>query len=207
MSDANDQLPRQESDRILYEQIIPDLHLHDASSYEHPKAIIVVGQPGACAAQVSRGLFAELQGDVILIEPGELADYHPRVREFRREGYTWNARTNADATAWAVRLLVHAAELRKNLILDTSFTDGGLLNPVLIGGLRARGYELDVRVVSATGAESEFAIGVLFSNGMFNEGYGRYISKTAHDTSYALLPERLEAIQSGAIGPSGTVGG
>lgn len=79
MTDIDCQLSRQESDLILVEQIIPDYRLDDIIAYDRPKVIIVAGQPGACAAQLVRELLVELQGDAVLIDPEDLADYHPLV--------------------------------------------------------------------------------------------------------------------------------
>lgn len=197
MTDTQDQLTREESDRILHEQIIPDHRLDLATSHERPRAIIVVAAPGAGTAAHSRAVFAELQGDVIRIEPDELADYHPRVRQFREENpLTWVARTAPDATAWAVRLLVHTVGQRKHLLLDTSFSDGSLLSPTLIRDLQERGYVPEIRTSIAHSLESLVGIDKRFTDSLTREGYARHISKAVHDESYDLLPDRLDAIHA-----------
>lgn len=195
MTETDDQLSQEESDRILYEQIIPDHRLDDVMAYNRPKAIIVVGQPGACTAELVRAAFVELTGDAIVIAPEDLADYHPRVREFRREDpYTWSSRTATDASTWALRLLGHTASLLRHVIFDISCTDGSLLVPVLIRRMKERGYTVEVRVTVAHRLESEISLHARFTGGLENEGYGRYISKAVHDSAYELLPERLDAI-------------
>ncbi|WP_421569020.1 zeta toxin family protein [Stenotrophomonas sp. PD6] len=196
MTDIDCQLSRQESDLILVEQIIPDYRLDDIIAYDRPKVIIVAGQPGACAAKLVRELFVELQGDAVLIDPEDLADYHPLVRRLRRDHpHAWTAHTATDALIWAIRLMYHTASLMKHVILDLSFTDGSLVSRDLVKAMKDRGYAVEVRAVAAHRLESEIALHVRFVDGMANEGYGRYISKAVHDSAYELLPERLNAIQ------------
>lgn len=196
MTDINCQLSRQESDLILLEQIIPDYRLDDIIGYDRPKVIIVAGQPGACAAPLVRAAFVELRGDAVLIDPEDLADYHPLVRRLRRDHpHAWTEHTATDALNWAVGLMYHTASLMKHVILDLSFTDGSLVSPYLVKGMKDRGYAVEVRAVAAHRMESEIALHVRFADGMANEGYGRYISKAVHDSAYELLPERLNAIQ------------
>lgn len=196
MTAINCQLSRQESDLILVEQIIPHYRLDDIIAYDRPKLIIVAGQPGACAAPLLRAAIAELQGDAVLIDPEDLADYHPLVRRLRRDHpHGWTAHTATDALIWAVGLMYHTASLMKHVILDLSFTDGSLVSPYLVKGMKDRGYAVELRAVAAHRLESEVALDVRFTDGLDNEGYGRYISKAVHDSAYELLPERLNAIQ------------
>lgn len=125
MSIKPDTLEKDEHARILREHVIPESGMADATSQQHPKAVILAGQPGAGKGSLASAAGRELNGDVVSIDPEDLRRYHPEVRHFRRESpLEWSTRTHVDASAWADELLDAASSAKKNLIFDTTLSNG-----------------------------------------------------------------------------------
>ena len=63
--------------RVFSEEIIPKSGLLEKSSFQHPKAIILAGQPGAGKGSLARAATMELNRDVVKVDPDELREFHP----------------------------------------------------------------------------------------------------------------------------------
>jgi Uncharacterized protein conserved in bacteria len=136
-------LPVDEHERIFNEEIVPKIGLSEKSSPEHPKAVILAGQPGAGKGGLAKMAERELSGNVVKIDPDELRDFHPHVNEFRNtHPYNWSGLTHPDASQWAEELLKATVDGKKNLIFDTTLSDGEW-SAGLIKDLQARGYEVE----------------------------------------------------------------
>lgn len=73
MSVRPDTLDKDEHARILRERIIPNSGLADATSQEHPKAVILAGQSGEGKGNLASAAGREFHGDVVSIDPVDLA--------------------------------------------------------------------------------------------------------------------------------------
>lgn len=197
MALASDALTKRENSRIFREQILPEYDLDSRASQEKPRAVILGGQPGAGKGGLSWAASVELGDDVITVDPDELRDYHPNVEEFRRQNpITWSGRTHADAGAWAAELLEATVSERKNLIFDTTLSDGKWASESLIKDLQSKGYQVEVRVVATPLLESELGVDQRFTNQMDREGYGRHVPKGARDAIYSKIPASLDTIHA-----------
>ncbi|WP_256775095.1 MULTISPECIES: zeta toxin family protein [unclassified Stenotrophomonas] len=199
MASANDALTKEEHARILREQIFPQYNLDSLASHEKPVAVILGGQPGSGKGGLSRAASAELGRDVITVDPDELRDFHPNVDNFRRENpLTWSGRTHADAGAWADELLEASVSERKNLIFDTTLSNGQWASESLIKDLQSKGYQVEVRVVATPLLESELGVDRRFTDRLDAEGYGRHVPKGARDAIYNKIPASLDTIHAGS---------
>ncbi|WP_236621836.1 zeta toxin family protein, partial [Luteimonas huabeiensis] len=107
------------------ETIVPESRIDEITSHEKPRAILLGGQPGSGKGSLAGIAEAELNLDAVKIDPDALRDYHPRVNEFRRtHPYTWSGLTHADAGQWADELRNAAVAGRKNIIFDTTLSNG-----------------------------------------------------------------------------------
>lgn len=197
MSGKPDHLEKEDHSRILHERVMPEGRLAAATSLESPRAIILGGQPGAGKGGLAMVANIELQGDVISIDPDDLRQFHPGVDEFRRENpYTWSGRTHADASAWADEALDAASSAKKNLIFDTTLSNGEWASETLIKGLQAKGYQVEVRVIATHKLESELGVDQRFTDNLDNQGYGRHVPQGARDAIYHKIPASLDTIHA-----------
>lgn len=196
MSEPNHRLTQDEHERIVRERIIPEYRLDAVQSHESPVAIIIAAAPGTLTAWMSKQVHDELQGDLIRIELDELGDYHPNVDELRRLApLTWGKQVHEDAAAWGEALTSAVMRGRKNLLLDTSLSDGSWLSADFVEALECSGYSVDIRVITMHSMDSALGLDMRMSRSVDREGYARYIQKPACEESYARMPARLDHIQ------------
>lgn len=196
MNAISESLDSETRARIFDEEIVPDSKLLQKVSHEHPKAIILGGQPGSGKGGLARAARAEFDGDVVTIDPDKLRDYKPRVDEFRASNpYNWSGRTQAEASQWADELREVAVAGKKNLIFDTTLSNGSWTAD-LIKDLQAEGYEVEVRAVAANKLESEWGVDSRFSKQLISDGYGRYVPAEARDVIYDKVPASLDTIHA-----------
>jgi Zeta toxin len=201
MSAPNNTLDKETHARILAEKIIPDSGLNDVLSHDRPKAIILAGQPGAGKGGLARRAEFELSDDVVKIDPDELRKHHPDVGAFRKAlPYTWSGQTHGDASRWADELLDATVVSKKNLIFDTTLSNGQW-GSELIKDLQARGYDVEVRAIAAHRLESELGVDARFGQSLDENGFGRHVPEAARDAIYSKLPGSLDTIHAQADAP------
>ena len=194
MGEQESRLSELEHARIFQEKVLAEADLASKTSLEHPKVIILAGQPGAGKGGLTQAARFELKNDVIVVDPDSLRDAHPRVGEFRNaHPYTWADDTHPDASAWAKELRAAAIEGRKNLILDTTLGDGDKA-VALINELKAKGYDVEVRAVAANRLESELGVDERFAKKIDLDGYGRYVPEGIREQVYRDLPDNLNQV-------------
>nr|WP_033011846.1 zeta toxin family protein [Xanthomonas vasicola]MDO6953937.1 zeta toxin family protein [Xanthomonas vasicola] len=194
-------LTHDEHGKILNEKIFPRSGLLQKSSFDHPNAIILAGQPGAGKGRLARAAEIELNGDVVKIDPDELRDFHPQVNSLRNtHPYTWSGYTHPDASQWADELLQATIEGRKNLIFDTTLSNGQWSSE-LIKDLQSRGYHVEVRAMAAHKLESEHGVDERFSTSLDRRGHGRYVPEGAREAIYTKLPISLDTVHEQTSAP------
>ncbi|MBO9859236.1 zeta toxin family protein [Xanthomonas sp. A1809] len=171
------------------------------TSFDHPNAIILAGQPGAGKGGLAKVAQLELSGDVVKIDPDELRDFHPQVKALRNaHPYTWSGYTHPDASQWADELLQATIEGRKNLIFDTTLSNGQWSSE-LIKDLQSRGYDVEVRAMAAHKLESEHGVDARFAQQLDLEGHGRYVPEGAREAIYTKLPISLDTVHEQTSAP------
>ncbi|WP_162527627.1 zeta toxin family protein [Xanthomonas phaseoli] len=202
MADESDVLPKGIHEQILREQILTAPDFINSTAQQQPKAVILGGQPGAGKGGLVAQAKAELDQNAVTIDPDELRRYHPRVADFRRENpYEWSGRTHKDASSWADELRMAATAEKKNLIFDTTLSDGKWASETLIKGLQEQGYEVEVRAVASPKLESEHGVDERFTANTDRQGYGRHVPEGARDAIYGRLPVSLDTIHTNSNVP------
>ncbi|SBV49822.1 hypothetical protein XBLMG947_0596 [Xanthomonas bromi] len=201
MNEKESRLDDAEHRRLFEQKILDDAALETKSSFEHPKAIILAGQPGSGKGSLARAADVELGRDVVLIDPDELRNAHPEVSVLRNaHPYTWSGYTHPDASQWADELLQATIEGRKNLIFDTTLSNGQW-SAELIKDLQSRGYDIEVRTMAAHKLESELGVDNRFSRQLDEVGHGRYVPEGAREAIYTKLPISLDTVHAQTTAP------
>lgn len=201
MNTPRDHLDPEAHARLFTSEVVPGSGLNDALSHERPKAIILGGQPGSGKGGLAQAAKNELANDVVVIDPDELRNYHPSVKEFQSTNpYTWSGRTHADASQWADELRDAAVAGKKNIVFDTTLSNGPWTSE-LIKDLQAKGYDVEVRAVVAHKLESEHGVDSRFSGSLDQRGHGRYVPAGARDAIYDKVPASLDTIRAQTDAP------
>ncbi|WP_251474057.1 zeta toxin family protein [Stenotrophomonas lactitubi] len=194
MSTPDGQLDPAIHAKTFQEKVLPRSRLHDLSSHESPTAIILGGQPGSGKGSLVAIANQELNEDAVVVDPDELRKYHPDIEELReRYPTSWSSHTHGDASAWADELLDATVSGKKNLIFDTTLSNGEWSSE-LIKDLQSKGYAVEVRAVATPKLESELGVDKRFTDSVDRNGYGRYVPAGARDAIYDKLPGSLDAI-------------
>lgn len=201
MANERDTLSKEVHDQIFFERILVEPNFTTATSQEHPKLIILGGQPGAGKGRLADQASLEMGDNAVTVDPDELRDRHPHVKEFRRnEPYEWSGRTHADAGAWADELRLAAMTEKKNLIYDTTLSSGDWTLQV-IDEAKAKGYDIEVRVVAAHKLESEHGVDKRFTDNIDRRGHARYVPEGAREAIYDKVPASLDTIHANSDVP------
>ncbi|MCM5547076.1 zeta toxin family protein, partial [Xanthomonas hortorum] len=201
MNAQHPQLDETTHKKVFERKIIVDAALDFKSSLEHPKAIILGGQPGSGKGSLARAARAELEKDAVTIDPDALREFHPQVETLRNaHPYTWSGYTRADASRWADELLQATIEGKKNLIFDTTLSNGEW-SASLIKDLQSRGYDVEVRAIAAHKLESEHGVDARFAQQLDREGHGRYVPEGAREAIYTKLPSSLDTVHEQTTAP------
>jgi predicted ABC-type ATPase len=158
MSDRPDRLNKEEHQRIFHEKVLPRSDIESFAPQEHPKAVILAGQPGAGKGNLRKATEIEFKGDIFAIDPDEQREFHPEAKRWQKESpYGWSQKTNSDAGAWAGELRNAGVERRVNLLVDTTLGDARSATR-LTQGLQKAGYEVEIRAVAAHELESRVGV-------------------------------------------------
>lgn len=194
MKPAHPPLSKQRHREVFEQVVMPDSKVLERTSHERPKAVILGGQPGSGKGGLARTAKREFGGDVVIIDPDEMRKHHPEVDQFRAERpYTWSGDTHADASAWADELRVAAVAGKKNIVFDTTLSNGEW-TAEMVKDLQAKGYDVEVRVVAAHKLESELGVDKRFADRLDAEGHGRHVPEAARTAIYDKIPASLDKV-------------
>jgi len=89
---------------------------------------------------------------------------------------------------------------KKNLIYDTTLSSGDWTLQV-IDEAKAKGYDIEVRVVAAHKLESEHGVDKRFTDNIDRRGHARYVPEGAREAIYDKVPASLDTIHASSDVP------
>ncbi len=183
-------------ERIFREEILRRAEYLSATEQATPRAVLLAGQPGSGKGGFADAAKLELGGDAVTVDPDALRQYHPRIHALQREfPYTWSGQTHADASQWADEYREAIVASRKNLILDTTLSNGEWTSE-MINDLKTKGYEVEVRAVVAHRLESEHGVDERFSSRVDRQGVGRHVPEEIRTAIYDKIPAALDTVHA-----------
>lgn len=146
----------------IYNDILDDYVLsRELLPLEHPKGIILGGQPGSGKSFLKNEVFKEFNENFIFISADDLRLYHPAYIELQKNPETVeNAANLVDpyASAWTEKLIKYCIKNKYNLIVDSTL--GGNIAAVYstIELFRGNAYEVHLKVMAVPAIVSKLSI-------------------------------------------------
>ncbi|WP_082124373.1 zeta toxin family protein [Lysobacter capsici] len=201
---SQDQLDSQEHSEIFTKKILTSPQFKDAYPQEHPRAVILAGQPGAGKGGLADLARQEMGLDAVTVDPDDLRRFHSNIDQFRQQTpYNWSGRTHPDASQWADELREATVSSKKNLIFDTTLSNGQWSSD-LIKDLQSKGYEVEVRAIAAHRLESELGVDRRFTDKLDAEGFGATSPKAPATPSTTNCPQAWTRFTRRPTHPSGS---
>lgn len=164
---------------------------------DHPKAILLGGQPGSGKSLLNNNALREFngRGGAVVIDADQMREENPLYKRLSREDPLHAAdRTQKEAGEWAGRLTAAAVENRRNLVVD-----GTMRNPENMRNLAVRlkenGYEVEARVMAVSSDLSMMRARLRFEDQFAERGTGRAVTRGQHDEAYAGLVRSVGSLE------------
>lgn len=162
---------------------------------EHPRAVLLAGQPGAGKTELSALLLSQMRGDAAVINGDDYRRYHPNYRKlYAAYGSDSVAMTSAFSSAVTEGLIRQLSDAGRNLVIE------GTGRTVEIPRstaelLTGKGYRVEIAVIAARPEVSLASTLLRFYQ--MNEGgtIPRSTALEAHDNVVSALPENLDALR------------
>lgn len=164
---------------------------------EHPKAILLGGQPGAGKSALAAEAVRELRasGGAVVIDADRMREENPRYKQLSKEDPQNAAdRTQKEAGEWATRLTMAAVENRRNLVVDGTMRSPENIRDLAVR-LKENGYEVEARVLAVNPETSMTRARLRFEEQVAERGTGRFVNKEQHDNAYAGMVESVRALE------------
>ena len=171
--------------------------LESTSAQEHPRAILLGGQPGSGKSYL-RGIvrkeFSD-KGGTVVIDPDILREDDPLfIEQSQTDPIHAGDRSHEQASTLAKRLTAAMVSERRNLIID-----GTMGNPESVRKkihlLRQHGYAIDVHVMAVNPELSKVQSNLRFERQVAGSGKGRFVPKTVHDAAYEGLSRSVDMME------------
>lgn len=176
---------------------IEQRHFRGTSPVDHPRAIILGGQPGAgksALLEVSKQEFADR--NVVVINGDELRYYHPRYREIQRtEERRFAELTDPHVRPWTKQLFDRTIETGRHVVFEGTMREVGPITETM-RRLRTLGYSIEVRVIAVNERDSLAGIHLRYEEQKATKGWGRWSNMQAHNAAYQGMLTTLEYIET-----------
>ena len=171
--------------------------LESTSAQEHPRAILLGGQPGSGKSSLLTAIGKGLadKGGAVVIDPDILREDDPLfIEQSQTDPIHAGDRSHEQASTLAKRLTAAMVSERRNLIID-----GTMGNPESIRKkihlLRQHGYAIDVHVMAVNPELSKVQSNLRFERQVAGSGRGRFVPKTVHDAAYEGLSRSVDMME------------
>lgn len=189
-------LSPEQHERIFRERIVPRL-TRGLEGVEHPRAIVLGGQPGAGKSALQSAAERELaaRGGVLAIVGDDLRDFHPHYRALLRSNDKTAAfYTDRDSGQWVEKLIAYAKDQRYNLVIEGTMRVPDKVVQTM-ADLRGAGYYVDARAVAVDARLSTLGIHQRYERMIEVDGYGRFTVAKSHDDAYRGMLSTVERIE------------
>ncbi|MFW2475428.1 MAG: zeta toxin family protein [Sediminibacterium sp.] len=149
--------------------------------------VIIGGQPGSGKTDLIDIAMTELRDNVVICNADQLRDFHPYSQSLKAVNEDWYRDITAPfAKEWNDILRQHCEAKQLNIILETTFSSGPLMNQT-IRSAKERNYQVQIKLIAVPPQFSYLSTIKRYETALQEEGSARIVGKQAHDERFEKL--------------------
>ncbi|MEU5161187.1 zeta toxin family protein [Streptomyces sp. NPDC020875] len=181
--------------RWVFEELIVPSYLSGIVRRDDPRAVCVLGQPGAGKLLAARMVKRAMRpGTTHLVGDDFKASHPDYLRLLAEDPRNAGAAIRADYRAWFGEAEEYVRRRRGDVLLEGApGSTGEFLSSVL--PFAADGYPVELVVLAVREADSLLATALRYARSLQAGGYARFTSRAGHDVCFRALADVVDAAQ------------
>ncbi|MEU5583092.1 zeta toxin family protein [Streptomyces huasconensis] len=173
----------------VFDELIAPSYLSAIITRPDPRAVYVMGQPGAGKLLAARMVRRAMRSGTTRLVGDDLKAQHPDYFQLLRDDPRGaGAAIRADYRAWFARAEQYVRDRRGDVLIEAA---PGSVEEFLASALpfAAVGYAVELVVLAVRETDSRLATALRYARALQRGGTGRFTSRSGHDTCYRALAD------------------
>lgn len=175
--------------RWVFDELIVPSYLSGIVPRDDPRAVYVMGQPGAGKLLAARMVRRAMRPGTTRLVGDNLKAQHPDYFQLLRDDpRSAGAAIRADYRAWFTWAEQHVRDRRGDVLIEAA---PGSVEEFLASALpfAADGYPVELVVLAVREADSRLSTALRYARALQRGGTGRFTSRSGHDTCFRALAD------------------
>jgi adenylate kinase family enzyme len=175
--------------RWVFDELIVPSYLNGIVARDEPRAIYVLGQPGAGKLLAARMVRRAMRPGTTRLVGDDFKAQHPDYFQLLRDDpRSAGAAIRADYRAWFAWAEQYVRDRRGDVLIEAA---PGSVEEFCTSALPfgAAGYPVEVVVLAVREADSRLATALRYARALQRGGTGRFTSRSGHDTCFRALAD------------------
>ncbi|WP_406483814.1 zeta toxin family protein [Streptomyces platensis] len=190
-----------EEHKWVFDELIVPSYLNGIVRRDDPRAVYVLGQPGAWKAAAARMVKRSMRPGTTHLVGDDFKASHPDYFQLLRDDpRNAGAAIRADYRGWFAEAEAYVRERRGDVLIEGA---PGSAEEFLASALpfaartgNSAGYPVELVVLAVRAADSRLATALRYARSLQIGGNGRFTSRTGHDTCFRVLADVVELAQT-----------
>ncbi|MEU8718236.1 zeta toxin family protein [Streptomyces sp. NPDC048663] len=181
--------------RWIFDELITPTVLAGVTPQDDPRAVYVLGQPGAGKLSVARMVRRAMRAGTTRLVGDDFKASHPDYFQLLRDDpRSAGAAIRTDYRAWFSRAEAYVRGRRGDALIEAA---PGSVEEFLDSALpfAADGYPVELVVLAVRAADSRLATALRYARALQIGGTGRFTTRSGHDTCFKALTDIVAAAE------------